>query len=508
MVSDCYDIIIIGAGLSGIGAACHLERHCPGKRYAILEGRSRLGGTWDLFRYPGIRSDSDMHTLGYAFRPWRESLAIADGPAILDYLRDTAEEYGLADRILYKHAVTAARWQSEDATWTLDVDTGAPDVPAKLRCRLLLVCAGYYAYEQGYLPEFRGRERFRGQIVHPQHWPRDLDCRDRRVVVIGSGATAVTLVPELARVASHVTMLQRSPTWIISRPDRDRVADVLRRLLPERYAYALTRWKNIRLQHWLYRQTRTRPDRVRRKLLRWIRRELGPDYDVDRHFTPHYDPWDQRLCLVPNGNLFAAIRSGRAAVVTDRIDTFTERGIALESGRELGADIIVTATGLKLVVLGNIAFTVDGRPVDFAETFSYKGIMCSGVPNLVSVFGYINASWTLRADLVARFFCRLVRHMDERGADSVTPVLRPGDRDMPPRPWVEGFSSGYLQRSMAQLPKQGDREPWLNPQDYLGDRPRFLEAPLDDGVLTFAAAGKPGSRRNAPENCDSATIAL
>lgn len=484
MKPEQFDIVIVGAGLSGIGAACHLRMQCPDKRFLILESRDSIGGTWDLFRYPGIRSDSDMHTLGYGFRPWLDSRAIADGPAILDYIRDTAAEFGVDRHVRFRHAVKRATWSSADAEWTVEVEAGDGRTP-RFRCNMLLMCAGYYSYEQGYLPEFEGYADFAGQIVHPQAWPEDLDYRGKHVVVIGSGATAMTLVPALARRAGHVAMLQRSPTYVICRPDEDLLANLLRRALPARWAYGVTRWKNILLQHLLYRQSRARPARMRRKLIRWAKKELPQGYDVERHFTPAYEPWEQRLCLLPNADLFAAIRAGTASVITERIDRFTETGIRLASGKTLAADIIVTATGLQLVVLGNVELFVDGRTVDFANTFAYKGVMLSAVPNLVSTFGYLNASWTLRADLVAEFTCRLIRHMDATGADQVVPTLRAGDRDMPQRPWVTGFSSGYIRRVLGDLPKQGDREPWLNSQDYLGDRKRFRDAPLDDGVLIF-----------------------
>lgn len=485
MEAEYFDIVIVGAGLSGIGAACHLLRECPGKRYAILEGRESMGGTWDLFRYPGIRSDSDMHTLGYDFRPWRESKAIADGPAILKYIRETAADHGVERHVRYGHRVAGASWSSDDAEWTLDVRREDKQGSVTIRCNMLLMCAGYYRYEAGYCPEFAGRDRFAGDIVHPQHWPEDLDYAGKRIVVIGSGATAVTLIPELAKHAGHVVMLQRSPTYMISRPDTDWLANALRRVFPERWAYGIIRWKNIGMQLWLYRQTRTQPAKVKRKLIRWVRKDLPKGYDVETHFTPRYNPWDQRLCLVSNGDLFDAIKSGRASVVTAEIDTFSENGIRLTSGETLEADIIVTATGLDLLVLGGVDFNVDGRPVDFSRTYTYKGVMCSGVPNMVSTFGYINASWTLRADLIARFFCRVVKHMDATGVRQCTPTLRDEDESMPDRPWVTGFSSGYIQRVMPRLPRQGDREPWLNPQNYASDRKLFGEAEIDDGVLQF-----------------------
>lgn len=483
-----FDVIIVGAGLSGIGAAVHLQQLCPGKRVALLESREELGGTWDLFRYPGIRSDSDMHTLGYDFKPWRNPRAIADGPAILDYIEETAREHGLRQNILFQHRVQRAQFSSPEARWTLQVAvTGGGNArQEEFSCQFLLMCAGYFNYSHGHDPVFPGEERFQGPIVRPQHWPADLDYRDKRVVIIGSGATAMTLVPAMATSAAKVTMLQRSPTYVISRPARDRLANLLRRLLPARWAYAITRWKNTRLQGWLYRKSRSRPDWVRRRLLGMLRKELGPEFDIARHFSPSYQPWDQRLCVVPDGDLYAALRSGRAEVVTDHVAEFTERGIRLQSGAELPADIIVTATGLELVVMGDIVFEVDGEPVDFSQRWTWRGMLCSGVPNMANTFGYINASWTLRADLIARFVCRLLNHMDRVGLQQVTPTLRAGEQGMPARPWIEGFSAGYLQRVMHLLPRQGDREPWLNPQDYVRERKTLPTASLEDGSLVFS----------------------
>lgn len=490
--TEYFDVVIVGAGLSGIGAACHLQDDCPGKSYVIVESRDSMGGTWDLFRYPGIRSDSDMHTLGYNFKPWLHSKAIADGPAILEYVRETAAEHGVDRHIRYQHRVIKASWDSDAAAWTIEIARDDKNAPVFLRCNFLLLCAGYYSYEGGHLPGFKGRERFDGEIVHPQEWPEDLDYRNKKVVIIGSGATAVTLVPAMATEASHVVMLQRSPSYVISQPDVDVIGNVLRKILPAKTAYAITRWKNISLQQWTYRQTRKRPGLVKRILLSRVQKQLGKDYDVGKHFTPAYNPWDQRMCLVPNSDLFAVIRSGKASVVTDRIDTFTKSGILLKSGQQLDADIIVTATGLELIVLGNIEFQVDGKTVKFEDTFSYKGIMSSGVPNLVSTFGYINASWTLRADLTAEYSCRLINHMDTTGTRQCTPRLRDSDQDMPAQPWIVGFSSGYIQRIMGCLPKQGDREPWLNPQDYSHDKNMFRAGAIDDGVMIFS---KPGKRR-------------
>jgi len=484
--TDHFDVIIVGAGLSGIGAAYHLQRDCPSKSYAILEGREAIGGTWDLFRYPGIRSDSDMHTLGYSFKPWRDAKAIADGPSILKYIEETATDAGIDRHIRLQHKVTKVDWSSRDAKWTVEAQRGDTNEAIQLTCNFLLMCSGYYSYREGFTPEFPGRERFRGAVVHPQQWPENLDYSGKKVVVIGSGATAMTLIPSLAETAASVVMLQRSPTYVISRPDRDVIANFLRKILPERWAYAVARWKNVTLQQWVYRKTRTDPKTVKRRLLQMVRQELGPDYDVATHFTPRYDPWDQRLCLVPNSDLFAAIRSGKASVVTDQIETFTENGIRLESGEELAADIIITATGLNLVVLGEAMVEVDGQPIDFASTWSYKGMMYTGVPNLATTFGYINASWTLRADLIAEFVCRIINRMDETGMRQVVPQLRAEDADMPARSWIEGFSAGYMDRAMHMFPKQGDREPWINPQNYRRDKKMFRYGSLDDGALTFS----------------------
>ncbi len=483
---EYIDVVIVGAGLSGIGAARHLQEQCPDRSYLVLEGRRRMGGTWDLFRYPGIRSDSDMHTLGYSFRPWRAAKAIADGPSILEYVRDVAVEEGIDRHIRYQHRVVRADWDSRAARWTVTVQRGDRGEEVTLQCNFLLMCSGYYSYEQGYTPEFPGRERFRGPVIHPQHWPRDLDYRDRRVLIIGSGATAMTLGPAMADSAARVTMLQRSPTWVVSRPEKDAVANCLRAILPERWAYALTRWKNVAFQQYVYRRSRTHPEKLKKLLLRGVRRELGPDFDVEKHFTPGYDPWDQRLCLVPDADLFRAIREGRMDVVTDHIETFTEKGVRTRSGQELEADIIITATGLQLVVLGDIDFRVDGEAVDFADTWAYKGLMFSGVPNLIFTFGYINASWTLRADLTARFACRVLNHMRRTGASRCVPRLRDEDRNMVPRPFIDDFSANYMQRVMHRFPRQGDREPWLNTQDYRADRRLLGKAPVDDGVLRFS----------------------
>ncbi len=486
MASEYFDVVIVGAGLSGIGAARHLLAECPGKSYVILEGRGSMGGTWDLFRYPGIRSDSDMFTLGYKFKPWLESKAIADGPSILSYVKEAAAERGVDQHIRYRHLVKGANWSSSDACWTVQVERSDTGKAVQIRCGFILMCAGYYSYEEGFTPEFRGRDRFQGEIVHPQQWPQDLDYKDKKVVVIGSGATAVTLVPEIANDAEHVVMLQRSPTYMVSLPAVDVIANLLRKVLPEKMAYAITRWKNIRLQQAVYRTTRTAPDKVKKKILHLVRKAMGPDYDVETHFTPDYDPWDQRLCLVPDNDFFISVRSGKSSIVTDTIDSITEKGVLLESGEELEADIIVTATGLNLVILGGAEFVVDGQPVDLADTFSYLGMMYSDVPNIVTTFGYINASWTLRADVTAEFACRLLNYMDAAGVRQCTPRLRDEDINMPAKKWITDFSSGYIQRVMHLFPKQGDKMPWLNTQNYIQDKKFINNRAIDDGVLQFA----------------------
>ena len=482
---ESFDVLIVGAGLSGIGAAVHLQQRCPGKSYVILEGRPAMGGTWDLFRYPGIRSDSDMHTLGYSFKPWRDAKAIADGPSILRYIRETASEHGIDRHIRYQHFCVRADWSSQDACWTVEATRKDTGETVHLRCNFLYMCSGYYSYRHGYTPDFAGRETFRGTIIHPQQWPETLDYRGKKVVGIGSGATAMTLVPAMAKEAGHVTMLQRSPTYVISRPDKDFVANTLRRLMPEKWAYALTRTKNVLLQQFLYGRTRTQPQKVKEYLLEEVRKQLPPGFDVAKHFTPRYNPWDERLCLITNGDLFTAIREGRASIVTDSIECFDETGIRLSSGGHVDADIIITATGLDLVSGGEMTFTVDGASVDFAQTWTYKGMMYSDVPNLVTTFGYINASWTLRADLTAEYVCRLLNHMSVLGRKIVVPRLRDSDRQMTARPWIDQFTPGYMKRVMHLFPRQGDREPWLNPQNYRRDRKMLREAPLEDGALRF-----------------------
>jgi cation diffusion facilitator CzcD-associated flavoprotein CzcO len=486
--NERVDVLIVGAGLSGIGAAHHLQTECPGRTYAILEGREAIGGTWDLFRYPGIRSDSDMYTLGYAFRPWTEAKAIADGPSILRYIRDTALEGDIERHIRFGHKVRRASWSSEDAAWTVEAELADGGV-ARISCSFLFLCGGYYSYEGGYTPEFPGAERFQGRIVHPQKWPQDLDYAGKRVVVIGSGATAVTLVPEMAKTAAHVVMLQRSPTYVVSRPAEDKIANALRRWLPAKLAYALVRWRNVLFGMYFYRVAREKPQTVKTRIIGMVREQLGPDYDVEKHFTPSYNPWDQRLCLVPDADLFQAIKARRASVVTDHIDTFTETGIRLKSGETLEADVVVTATGLVLQPMNGIELSVDGRRVDPARTLSYKGMMYEGVPNLASSFGYTNASWTLKCDLTCEYVCRLLNHMQATGLRQATPRNR--DPEVGEAPWLD-FSSGYVQRAMDKFPKQGTKAPWKLHQNYALDLMNLRYSRVDDGVMEFS--NPPGAR--------------
>ena len=475
------DVLIVGAGLSGIGAGCHLRERCPQKTFAILEGRESMGGTWDLFRYPGIRSDSDMYTLGYRFRPWTDPKAIADGPAILNYIRETAAEFELNDRIRYSHYVRRASWSTADARWTVDVETKTGTV--QFSCHFLYLCTGYYDYAAGYTPEWPGVETFQGTIVHPQKWPEGLNYDGKRVVVIGSGATAVTLVPALAERAAHVTMLQRSPSYVMSLPAEDRVANLLRPILPARAAYAITRWKNVLLTMFFYTLARRRPEMFKRMLARGVRRELGDDYDI-KHFSPYYNPWDQRLCLVPDSDLFRSIHEGRASVVTDTIETFTETGLQLKSGDHLDADIIVTATGLVLRLMAGLELVVDGKPVDLSKTIAYKGMMYSDVPNLASAFGYTNASWTLKCDLTSEYVCRLINYMDRHGYSQC--AARLNDPSVTPEPVLD-FTSGYVLRALHTLPRQGSKQPWRLYQNYVRDLSMIRFGKLDDGTMEFKA---------------------
>jgi cation diffusion facilitator CzcD-associated flavoprotein CzcO len=494
-----FDVIIVGAGLSGIGAACHLRQRHPRKSFAVLEGRNAMGGTWDLFRYPGVRSDSDMYTLGYRFRPWRDAKAIADAPSILNYIRETAAEFDVDKEIRYGHRVKHAYWSTADAHWEIETDTGEADAAeaasgevdagstksiSRFTCNFLYLCTGYYDYAAGYTPEWNGVERFGGRIVHPQKWPEDLDYEGKRVVVIGSGATAVTLVPAMAERAAHVTMLQRSPTYVVSMPAQDKVANTLRSLLPARAAYVITRWKNVFLQMFFYKLARSRPNVFKWMLARGVRHRLGEQFDL-KHFTPEYNPWDQRLCLVPDSDLFKSIRDGQATIVTDQIDTFTETGLQLKSGEHLEADIIVTATGLVLKLMSGLQLTVDGVPVELPKTITYKGMMYSDVPNFASALGYTNASWTLKCDLTSEYVCRLLKHMDQHGYAQCTP--RMNDTELTPEPAID-FTSGYVLRALHTLPQQGSKTPWRLHQNYVKDLSMLRFGRVDDGTMEFKAA--------------------
>ncbi len=477
------DVLIVGAGLSGIGAACHLQTEAPGTSYAIVEARGASGGTWDLFRFPGVRSDSDMFTLGYAFRPWKDGRAIAAGEDILRYVRETAAEHGIDRQIAYHSRVTAADWSGD--RWTVTVEDTETGAQTRRTCGFLYLCSGYYRYDEGYTPDWPGQADFTGTIVHPQHWPGDLDVAGKRVVVIGSGATAATLVPALARSAARVTMLQRSPSFFLSLPPRDPIGDLLRRVLPERRAYAAVRWKNARIATAVYHLCRRYPARARALLRRGVLKQLPEGYDLDTHFNPAYEPWDQRMCLVPGGDFFAAIRGGVAVVVTDHIETFTPSGLRLRSGAELAADVIVTATGLNLLPLGGVELSVDGSPVAVAERVAYKGMMLAGVPNLAFALGYTNASWTLKVDLVSSYVGRMLRHMKEKEYAVVTPRLP--EEDMTTAPFIE-MSSGYFERARALLPLQGDRAPWRLRQHYFKDASLF-RTPEGDRDLEYRRAG-------------------
>lgn len=486
MAAEHFDVLIMGAGLSGIDAAHHLQKLCPTKSYVILEQRDRIGGTWDLFRYPGIRSDSDMLTMGYSFRPWTHPKAISPGDNIRDYITDTARDEGIDRHIRFRHSIQRASWSSAEAQWTVEALRKSPDgqsEPVMLTCNFLFSCAGYYRYSSGYSPEFPNVSRFQGRIVHPQAWPEDLDYTGKHVLIIGSGATAVTLLPAMAKTAAHVTMLQRSPTYVISLPEKDRIANFLRRIMPNTWAYRLSRWKNVAFMTCIYQFSQRFPNVIKRMLLKNVRERLGPDYDVDTHFTPSYRPWEQRMCLVPDADMFEAIKSGKASVVTDHIETFTDKGLLLKSGRELEADIIVTATGLAMQAIGGIELAVDGERVDIGKTLAYKGVMLSGVPNLASVFGYINASWTLKADLICNFVCRLLNFMDRKGVRQATP--KPEDATVA-APFVEKFTPGYIQRSLATWPKQGVRRPWRVNQNYFLDTLALKWSSIDDPALVFS----------------------
>lgn len=486
MDKELYDVVIVGAGLAGIGTAYWIQDQCPDKRYMIIEGREAIGGTWDLFRYPGIRSDSDMFTFGYAFKPWNQPQALADGPSILQYLNETIEENGIDKHILFGHKVIGAEWSSTEACWTLQLVSSAEGRTKQVHTRFLCMCTGYYDYEQAHRPQFAGEEEFSGQIILPQFWPQDLDYSGKRVVVVGSGATAVTLVPTMAGTAAHVTMLQRSPTYIIPLPNKDKLYKQLKKWLPKQWAYNITRWKNLLVNMGIYKASRVFPAATKRFFMNIAAKYLGPDYEIDRHFNPSYNPWDQRLCVVPDGDLFQVIRKGEASVVTDRIDRFTEKGILLRSGEELNADIIVLATGLKIKIFGGAKLRVDGKAVQTNEVMVYKGMMMSDIPNFTIAFGYTNAPWTLKTDLTASYVCRLLRYMDRHGHDIVVPRI---ESDVEPEPFVD-FDAGYIKRANHILPKQGSRKPWRVYQNYLQDMLTIRYGRIADRALQFGQKGK------------------
>lgn len=483
MTTQHFDVLIVGAGLSGIGAAVHLQQDCPGSSYTILEGRDAIGGTWDLFRYPGIRSDSDMYTLGYNFKPWEEAKAIADGPSIRKYIHEAATEHGVERHIRFGHKVKAAAWDSASATWTVS-STLKDGSTATVTCNFLYMCSGYYSYSQGYKPEWPGEGEFKGTIIQPQFWPEGLDYAGKKIVIIGSGATAVTLVPAMAKTAKHVTMLQRSPTYMVSRPGSDAIANVLRKVLPAQMAYDIVRWKNVTFGMWFYDQTRKHPEKVRANLLGRLQKLLPEGYDMGKHFTPKYNPWDQRLCLVPDADLFDAIKAKKADIVTDTIEKFEPNGIRLTSGELLEADVVVAATGLKLEALGGMAVTVDGEPRRIADSLAYKGMMFSGIPNLAISFGYINASWTLRSDLIAEYVGRLLNHMTATGTTIATPTPAP---DVQPERLAMDLSSGYVQRGADALPRSGTRAPWMVTANYKLDKQELRDGKLDDEMVFSVA---------------------
>ena len=484
MTQNHFNVIVVGAGISGIGAGYYLQKKCPNKSFVILEGRDNIGGTWDLFRYPGIRSDSDMNTMGFRFKPWMGVKSIADGPSILSYLHETVKENDLNKKIHFNQWVNEASWSSEDAQWTVQAENKKTQELQDFTCDFLFLCGGYYNYEEGYTPHFAGRENFLGQIIHPQKWPKNLDYKNKKVVVIGSGATAVTIIPTMAEKAAHVTMLQRSPTYFLSAPDEDPVGNFLRKFISSKLTYKLVRWKNIRFQWWFFQKCRKFPKKVKEFLIKQVREELGPNYDIETHFTPKYNPWEQRMCLVPNGDFFNAINAGKASVITDHIDRFTKKGIKLKSGGEVEADLIVTATGLNLEVCNGIKLEVDNNEVDISKTMTYKGMMFSDVPNLVATFGYTNASWTLRADLTSEYVCRLLNFMDKKGYANCCP--RTAEHVEPDGDWLD-FTSGYVKRSMHKFPKQGSRDPWRNTQNFPKDVLAIRWGNIDNKELKFTS---------------------
>ena len=476
------DVLVVGAGLSGIGAGYHLQKKCPETSFLILEGRENIGGTWDLFKYPGIRSDSDMYTLGYNFKPWKEQKAIADAPSILKYLNETVEEFNLKSKIRFGKYVKKARWSSDSNQWTVDIEDKKTGKFSQILCSFIFMCSGYYSYKEGYTPHFEGKENFKGDIIHPQKWDPSFDYSNKKIVVIGSGATAVTIVPEMAKTAKHVTMLQRSPTYVVAAPEKDNLANKLRKYLPLKFTYWFIRWRNILRQQYYFRLCKKYPKGVKNVIIREVKKKLGNDFDVKTHFTPKYNPWDQRMCLVPDGDHFEQINQGKASVVTDHIKNFTENGILLKSGKELKADVIITATGLNLEMLSTVEFFIDNKSVDISKTVTYKGMMYSGIPNLASTFGYTNASWTLGADLTSEYVCRVINHMKRNNYDVVCPKPNIG---IEADPDYLNLTSGYIKRSLNIFPKQGKKAPWRNNQNYLIDIFQMKYGRIDDGEISF-----------------------
>jgi cation diffusion facilitator CzcD-associated flavoprotein CzcO len=496
VAGEHVEVLIVGAGISGVAAACHLTRDLPSRTYHLLERREGLGGTWDLFRFPGVRSDSDIHTFGFNFRPWSGTRVLADGASIRNYVSSTAAEYGVPRHISFGRTVVRASWSSAETRWRVEAVDEASGATEVWTCAFLIMCTGYYDYDHGYRPEFAGENDFAGTIVHPQHWPADLDYRGKRVVVIGSGATAVTLVPAMAEDAAHVTMLQRSPSYIVSVPARDKISEGLRRVLPESIVYRLIRTRNIAIQRAIYAFAQRRPALARKLLTADARRRLGDDADLS-HFTPRYDPWDQRLCIVPDGDLFAAVRAGRAEIVTDTIGTFTPDGIRLTSGAELPADLIVAATGLQVLTMGGAEIVVDGTRIAINRLLTYKGVLVEDVPNAAAVFGYTNASWTLKADLACEYVVRLLKHMDEHGYAQV--VARAAADERSDRSVWSSLKSGYVRRGDDQLPRQGKRTPWVVRNNYLRDAPMLRRSAIDDGILQFSRAAARNDTDGRPQ---------
>ena len=482
-----FNVVVVGAGISGIGAGYHLQKQCPNKSFVILEGRERFGGTWDLFRYPGIRSDSDMHTMGYRFKPWIDEKFIADGSSILNYLEETIDENNLGNKIRYQHKVLTSSWSSSTSKWTLEVKNLTSGLTENFTCNFLMMCGGYYNYDEGYSPHFENQEQFNGLIIHPQKWPDNLDYKNKKVVVIGSGATAVTIIPAMADQVEHITMLQRSPTYFMSAPDKDMIGNYFKKIFPQKTAYFLTRWKNILLGNYFYKQCVNNPEKVKEMLINGVRAHLGEDYDIDTHFTPKYKPWDERLCFVPNADMFEAMKSGKASVVTDHIDQFTETGIKLKSGEELTADIIIKATGLNLQFLNGIDVKVDNSQVNISEKLAYKGRMFNDIPNLACSFGYARASWTLGADLSSEYVCKLLNYMDKHGYDYCSPVI---GKEVREEGTYLNLSSGYVKRAIDRMPKQGSREPWKGNQSYLSDVTELRWGSITNDDLHFKTANQ------------------